>query len=157
MRLWHRGLIILCCVCLFCICLHRRRFAVLKISPGITWRCGPFGRSKLVDEEIGVIAEGCFNLIVCDYGLCVDLSGRKEPIYVDLMEHRVIAFHEAGTNLWDKCGVVFSTDALSATGVYCKQGKSEFDQAISNLLKRVNDAKAKKHRAARRSDDTRHE
>lgn len=152
MRLRYSGLAILGCVILFCAYLQGRYSYVIEVFPCIKWMCSPSGRSRLIDDELGVIAEGSLDLTICDYGLCVYQTGRTKPVYVDLIEHRVVALCEAGTNLWDKSGVVFSIDAPSAAGVYSKYGRVEFERAISNLVKRVDAAKAARRQKGKRSD-----
>lgn len=109
----------------------------VEVMPGLRWEYYSDRYSRLIWDEFGVIAEGRFDFIFCDYGLCVSRPGRDDSQYLDLIRGRVVKLSEAGTNLWGVVGVVFSIDAPTAMGVYDGSGTRSFEQASSNLNERL--------------------
>ena len=109
----------------------------VEIVPGLKWKYYSDQYSCLIWDEFGVIAEGRFQLIFCDQGLCVTSSNGRDPCYLDLRRKHVLKLNEAGTNLWCVAGEIFSIDAQTAMGVYCNSGIRLFEQAKSNLNARL--------------------
>ena len=139
------GLIMLGLTVLMCIGMLSNCFGLGKreteIVPGLKWTYYYVDEtSRLTWDGFGVVAEGTFDLDICDYGLYVRWrSGKDSPLYLDLREKRVVewACVKPGTNLWERVGVVFSTDVQSATGVYCESSRVEFEQALDGLRERL--------------------
>ena len=109
----------------------------LEILPGLKWEYYTDNYARLTWDKVGVVATGRFDLVFSDYGLCVFSSNEKDSCYLDLREQRIKNISDAGTNLWDKVGVVFGIDASTAMGVRSEADKESFGQALMSLKKRL--------------------
>ena len=109
----------------------------IDIVPGLTWKYYSDKYSRLVMDGHGIVAEGQVYIQICDYGLCVISPNGRHPTYIDVLDWRVVDITNTGTNLWNNAGVLFSTDAASAMGIYAGSGKKIFGQALNDLKMRL--------------------
>ena len=98
--------------------------------------------ARLTWDRFGVIADGTFDLVICDYGICVySSSGKDKSLYLDLHKKSVVEWdNKIGTDLWDKIGVMYSIDTQSAIGLYCEDSRVEFEQMLDGLRERLRQA-----------------
>ena len=113
----------------------------IEIIPGLRWRYYSERHSCLIWDKFGMIADGRLELMFCDYGLYVHSRGDGNSLYLDLLQQRVVKGNKVGANLKNHVGVLFSTDAQAAIGIYSDYGKVLFERALNDLRVRMETAR----------------